>query len=111
MTRKSMLTLCAALFSVAVMVANVSVEKRSESTITQQLRKLLSHGSIAVDKNDVKARVLFRVNAEGRIEVLRVASERKDLKWFIKKKLEGKRIFVSDEAFGEEFVFNVRVTS
>ena len=111
MTRKSMLTLCAALFSVAVMVANVPVEKRSESTITEQLRKLLSHNSISVDKRDVKARVLFRVNAQGRIEILKVASERRDLKWFIKRKLEGKRIAVSDEVYGEEFVFNVRVTS
>ncbi len=110
MKKTSILTFVAALFSVALVSANTTTNN-PDSTISEQLKEILSQNAIDVDTKDATARVLFKVNNEGEIEVLRVATERKDIKWFLNRKLEGKKLSLDNSAYGEVFVVDVRVTS
>ncbi len=111
MKRTNMLTAIAVLFCATLVMANAPAEVNPKAGITEQLQKILSDNALSVDKEDATARVLFKVNAEGAIEILEIAADRKDVKWFIDRKLDGKTIAVDKDVVGEVFVVDVRVTS
>jgi hypothetical protein len=111
MRKTSILTFVAAFFFVVMVSANrVSIEN-PKTAISEQLKEILSQNSIDAEDEDTTARVLFKVNYEGEIELLRVSTSRKDIEWFLNRKLDGKKISVDDTSFGEVFVVDVRVTS
>lgn len=111
MKKASILTFVVALFSVALVSAKTTITKNPETTISEQLKEILSQNAIDVDREDATARVLFKVNDVGEIEILRVDSERKDIEWFLNRKLEGKKLSLDTSSYGEIFVVDVRVTS
>ncbi|MEM8506447.1 MAG: hypothetical protein AAF717_01405 [Bacteroidota bacterium] len=111
MKKRNMFTVLATLFCVAAVTANVALAKHPNLGIQEQLQKILSDNSLSVDKGDATARVLFKVNQQGKIELLEIVSKRKDVRWFIDRKLDGKAIEVDDINLGEVFVVNVRITS
>ena len=111
MKRTCILTIVAATFCAALVSANERNFERSKTPISKQLQEILAENSIDVAKKDVMAKVLFKVNLEGKIEILEIVSERKDVTWFLNRKLKGKRLNVDNASFGEVFVVDVRVTS
>ena len=99
MKRTSVLTVIAVLFcSVLVSAKEINFEN-PKTSISEQLQEILSENSIDVDDKDVMARVLFKINQAGKIEVLDIVSERKDVKWFLSRKLSGKKIAVDNVSF------------
>ena len=111
--RKVRLVLGAAalLFTATTFAATSEATSNPKGDIAKQIQAILADNALDVEKDDATARVLFKVNAEGKIEVVKVSSNRKDLTWFLNRKLDNKKIEVADEAIGETFVVNVRVTS
>ena len=110
MTRKNMLTMLIALFCAVVVAANVPTEKNPKVRIHEQLQELLADNTIAVDYGDAIARVVFRLNQQGRIEVQKIIAKRKDVKQFIDQKLDGRIIAVDKAAYGVVFTVDVRIT-
>lgn len=110
MKRTHIFSFAAALLSVALVSANEPTFENPTKKISKQLQYMLTDNSIDVSKEDVSARVLFKVNDEGEIDILRIHSERKDLKGFIDEKLEGQKLSVDPASFGEVYVVEVRVT-
>ena len=111
MKRKSILTVIAAIFCCTLISANEVNFKNPENSISEQLQEILSENSIAIENSDLTARILFQFDGEGKIEILQVASESSEVKWFVHKKLSGKKIAIEDMTAGEVFVVDVRVTS
>lgn len=111
MKRKRIFTVFAVLCCTILVSAKELGFENPKTSISEQLQSILSQNVIDIEKNDVMARVLFKVDSEGKIELNKVYSERKDVVWFLNRKLEGKRLAVDDEALDEVFVVNVRVTS
>ncbi len=111
MRKKNMLTVLAALFCVVWVSANSPVVKKPKVSITEQLQSILSDNYILVHHGDATARVVFKINEQGRIEVLEVITKRKDVKLFIDRRLEGRIIAVGNTARGEVFAVDVRITS
>lgn len=110
--RKVKLALYAgALLFTGIVAANETVEYYPTKSISEQLESILADNVLDVEKQDAIARVLFKLNAEGEIEILEVASERKDVEWFLNRKLDGKKIIADKTSIGEVFVVDVRVTS
>jgi len=112
--RKVRLVLCATalLFTGLAATANTNSETFNPTKkISKQIQTILSDNAIDIGKKDEMARVLFRVNEAGEIELVRVTSSRKDITTFLNRKLDHKKLEVDEEAIGEVFVVNVRVTS
>lgn len=111
MKKRSVLSAVAILCCVLLVSANEPRIVTPEKSITEQLQEILTGNAIDVDKKDATARVLFTINLEGKIEIMEINSKRKDLKWFLNRKLKGKKLKVSNDSYGEVFVVDVRVTS
>lgn len=111
MKKASILTFVAVLFCTALVSANTTSFKNPNTAISEQLKEILSQNAIDVDNEDATARVLFKVNVKGEIEILKVSSQRKDIEWFLNRKLDGKKLSLDTSSYGEVFVVNVRVTS
>lgn len=111
MKKRNLLAVLAALFCAVAVTANVPNIENPNLGIKEQLQKILSDNSISVDNGEATARVLFKVNEQGKIEILKIASKRKDVRWFIEGKLDGRIIAIDDANHGEVFVVDVRVTS
>ena len=111
MRKKNMLTVLAALFCAVLVTANTPEAKNPKVSITEQLQSILSDNHILVRHGDATARVVFKVNEQGRIEVLEVITKRKDVKLFIDRRLEGRIIAVGNAAHGKVFAVEVRITS
>ena len=106
-----MLSVVAIVFCALFTSANGPRNVIPEKSITKQLQEILLDNAIDVEQKDITARVLFKINLEGKIEIVRIHSKRKDVEWFLDRKLGGKRLKVSNDSYGEVFVVNVRVTS
>lgn len=111
MKRMNIFVLAVAVLCTTLVSANEPFALNPTKTISKQLEEILSDNSIDVEKNDALAKVLFKVNEEGKIEIVRINSERKDVKWFLNRKLKGKKLDVDNGSVGEVFVVEVRVTS
>lgn len=111
MKRTSILTVIAVLFCSALVSAKEVNFENPKTTISEQLQEILSENAIDIDNKDIMARVLFKLDQDGKIEVLEVVSERRDVKWFLSRKLKGKKISVDKVSLEEVFVVDVRVTS
>ncbi|MEO0571257.1 MAG: hypothetical protein AAF039_06085 [Bacteroidota bacterium] len=111
MKRTVILTVVAVFFCSALVSAKDLDFANPKTSISEQLREILSQNSINIENKDVLARVLFKLDQEGKIEVLGVASERRDVEWSISRKLKGKKLEVDQTSYGEVFVVTVRVTS
>lgn len=111
MKKRSVLSAVAILCCVLLVSANEPRIVTPEKSITEQLEEILSGNAIDADKKDALARVLFTINSEGKIEIMKISSKRKDLRWFLNRKLKGKKLEVSNDTYGEVFVVNVRFTS
>lgn len=110
MKKTHFFSLTAALFSVVLVSANEPVFENPTKEISKKLGQMLSNNYIDATFDDITARVLFKLNEEGEIQLLRVYSKRKDLKGFIDKKLEGKKLTVDPVSYDEVYVVEVRVT-
>ena len=110
MKRTRIITAIAALCCAATISASEPTFENPTKKISNQLQKMLSKNNIDVTESDVSARVLFKVDESGEIKLLRVSSERKDLKGLIDKKLEGKKLSVDPTSIDEVYVVEVRVT-
>ena len=111
MKKRSVLSAVAILCCALLVSANEPRIVTPEKSISEQLKKILSGTAMDADKKDAIARVLFTITLEGKIEIMKISSKRKDLKWFLNRKLKGKKLDVSNDTYGEVFVVNVRVTS
>lgn len=103
--------MAAAVFCTVLVSANEPSEFGPTKTITEQLEEILSDNAIDVEKKDATAKVLFKINEEGKIEIVKIKSERKDVKWFLARKLKGKKLAVDNSSYGEVFVIDVRLIS
>ena len=111
MKKRHILTGLATLFCGALLFANSPEDVGPKKSITQQLTEILSDNAIDASKKDVMATVLFKINEAGKIEVVEIDTERKDVAWFINRKLKGQRLDIDATSHGEIFVVAVRVTS
>jgi len=111
MKKTAILTGIATLFCGSLIIANEPMEWEPKKSITQQLQEILSDNSIDAAKRDVMAKVLFKINEAGEIEIVKIHSDRKDVAWFLNRKLEGRTLDIENSSFGEVFVVDVRVTS
>ena len=111
MKKRNVFTVLAALFCAVVVVANTPTVKKPKVGITEQLQEMLADNYITVRHGDATARVVFKVNEQGRIEVLDISSKRKDVKLFIDRRLDGRIIAAGKTAFGKVFTVDVRITS
>ncbi|NKI32935.1 hypothetical protein [Croceivirga thetidis] len=110
MKKTKIYSLAAALFAFALVSANEPVFENPTKKISKQLEGLLSKNDIDVSDNDVTARVLFKLNESGEIELIRIQSEREDLKGLIGDKLAGEKLSVDPVSYDEVYVVEVRVT-
>ena len=108
MNKKRFFTVLVAVFCISLVAAKPNVDNPTKS-ISKQIKSMLASNFIEVDAKDLTARVLFKVNESGEIQLLRVASERKDVKQFIDKKLEGEKLEVSTNQLEKVYVLDVRV--
>ena len=111
MRKKNMFAVLAALLCAVVVSANEPIVKKPEVGITEQLQEMLADNYISVSHGDVTAQVVFKVNEQGRIQVLDVTSKRKDVKLFIDRRLDGRIIAAGSNALGKVFTVDVRITS
>ncbi len=110
MKKTKIFSLAVALFAVALVSAKEPLFENPTKKISKQLEWLLSDNGIDVTHSDVTARVLFKLNENGEIELIRVQSEREDLKGVIDKKLQGEKLSVDPVSYDEVYVVEVRVT-
>lgn len=79
--------------------------------LSLQIQEILDENSIYVRNKDLTAKVLFTVTDDKRIIVLEIKSDYMDVKGFLKRSLNKKRVKVSDLAVGEQYIVDVRITS
>lgn len=111
MRKTAILTFLATIFCGTLIFAHVPLEAAPKKSITEQLQEILSENSIDAARKDVTAKVLFKIDETGKIEIVQIDSERKDVKWFLNRKLKGKSLDIDASSYGEIFVVEVRVTS
>ncbi|MEM9362808.1 MAG: hypothetical protein AAGA43_09240 [Bacteroidota bacterium] len=86
-------------------------KKVETKTLSEQIHEILAANSIYVKNKDLTARVLFTLNEDSRIMVLAVKSDYWDVKGFLNRRLDKKKVNISDFEVGKQYVVDVRLTS
>ncbi|WP_350290769.1 hypothetical protein [uncultured Croceitalea sp.] len=89
--------------------ASIPEHEKSTKNLSSQIKELLQDNAIDTEKEDVTAAIWFMLNEDNKIVVLDVDSDRPDLKWFVKRKLKGKRLIANENERGKKFVVNIIV--
>ncbi|GMN09474.1 hypothetical protein MTsPCn9_00700 [Croceitalea sp. MTPC9] len=89
--------------------ANTPEPKKLNKNLSAQIQELLQDNAIDTEEENITAAVWFMLNEESEIVVLDIDSDRLDLKWFVKRKLKGKKLASTTEQRGKQFVVNVLV--
>ena len=103
--------------AIAVMLVSSSVwattpKKTSEvRTLTEQIQEILAENSIYVKNEDLTARVLFTLNEDQRIVILAIKTDYWDVKGFLNRRLDKKKVNLADFEVGKQYVVDVRLTS
>lgn len=95
-------------FSGTISASTPEYEK-STKDLSIQIKELLKDNVIDTEKGDVTAAVWFMLNEDNKIVVLDIDSDRPDLKWFVKRKLKGKRLIANENERGKKFVVTIIV--
>ena len=112
MKKLKLLSTVIALLCYGVAIANVTENKNLPVNLSEQIHQLLQGNSFDVEGKDITARVLFRIDDDSRIELVKIDSKRVDLKWFLKRNLNGRKVVLTDiEKNSDAFVVDIRVRS
>ena len=109
---KLSLTIAMAIMLVSGSVWATPPEENSEvKTLSEQIQEILSDNSIYVKKEDLTARVLFTLTEDKRIVILAIKTEYWDVRGFLNRRLDKKKVDITHFEVGEQFVVDVRLTS
>ncbi len=100
----------ALLFTGSILASSTETGTK-DGNLSYQIQEMLIENSIYVRNSDLTAKVLFKVTEDKRIIVLEIESDHSDVKGFLKKSLNKKRVKVGNFAVGEQYIVDVRFTS
>ncbi|WP_299211031.1 hypothetical protein [uncultured Aquimarina sp.] len=102
--------LLAAVFAISSIASASTKSTEPETSFTEEVKELLKKPSFKID-NEIKAKVVFTLNAEGEIVVLSVDSESEIVKSFIKNRLNYQKIETKLETGIKFYTIPVRVVA
>ncbi len=82
---------------------------KKEKTLTKQIHALLADNSIYTKNQDLTATVLFTLNEEQKIDVLAVQSDFVEVKRFLTKSLNNKKVAIANYKEGRQFTVDIRI--
>ncbi|TAI49402.1 hypothetical protein [Flagellimonas allohymeniacidonis] len=82
---------------------------KKDKTLTRQIHELLADNSICAKNQDLTATVLFTLNEEQRIEVLVVQTDFVEVKRFLTRSLNNKKVVIPDFKEGRQFTVDIRI--
>lgn len=107
MRRQSIASILAATLVSATALANPP--KRVDH-LSKEIHNLLKYNSIYIKNNDLTAKVWFTLTEEQKINVLYIQSNNMEVKRFLVRSLDRKKVSVPDAEIGKEYTVNVRIT-
>ncbi|MAU25943.1 MAG: hypothetical protein CMH48_10495 [Muricauda sp.] len=111
MKKLKLLSAAIALVFYGVAIANVTAADHPPQNLSGQIHQLLQGSTFDVEKGAITARVLFKVDGDNRIELVEVDSKRSDLKWFLKRNLNGRKVILTaTEKKSDAFVIDIKIT-
>ncbi|WP_422860487.1 hypothetical protein ACOKFD_06455 [Flagellimonas sp. S174] len=109
---KLSLTIASAIMLVSSSVWSIAPKEKVEvKTLSEQIHQILAQNSIYVKNKDLTARVLFTLNEDKRIVILAIKTDYWDVKGFLNRRLDKKKMDIAHFEVGEQFVVDVRLTS
>jgi len=111
MKKISLVLVAAMLLSAGSIFANDKKDKSPEDTISSQITKMLNNNSLSESEIDTSAQVRFTVNKRGEIVVLSVDTANETLEYFVKNRLNYKKLKSENVEEGKLFTVSVRIAS
>nr|WP_298999548.1 hypothetical protein [uncultured Allomuricauda sp.] len=109
---KLILAIATAIMLVSSSISAASSKKNPEvNTLSGQIQEILAKNSIYVKNKDLTARVLFALNENKRIVILAIKSDYWDVKEFLNRRLDKKKLDITNFEVGKQYVVDVRLTS
>lgn len=110
--RKFSLTLVAAmLFSTGSLLANNMDKVGPAKSLSIQISEMLKKNNFNQDDFEKTAQVRFTLNEDGEIVILSVDTDCKDLEYFVKNRLNYKKVVVDNVQEGKIYTIPVRIES
>nr|WP_299346683.1 hypothetical protein [Allomuricauda sp.] len=106
MRRLSIASILAATLVSAAAIANPP----KVDNLSKEIHELLSYNSIYTKNTDLTAKVWFTLTEEHEINVLYIQSNHMDVKRFLIRSLDQKKVSAPNAEIGKEYTVNVRIT-
>ncbi len=90
--------------------ANPPKKKTEVKPLSEQIHEILAENSIYVKNKDLTARVLFTLDEKKRILVLAIKSDYWDVRGFLNRRLDKKKVNITNFEVGKQYVVDVRLT-
>ena len=111
MRKLSLVFVAAMLLATGNILANDSVKEDPTKTLSTQIGELLDNNSQTFDEVSLTAQVRFTLNGQGEIVVLSVESEDESLAYFVKTRLNYKKVEVAEAEEGKTFTIPIKIAS
>ncbi len=110
MRKLSLVLVAAMLLSAGSAFAGSFEKPKPSKNLSAQIAEILEASQIKVKDADLTARVLFTLNEENEIIVLKVDSDDPRLEQIIKSKLNYKKVDLKEKQSEKKYVIPVRIT-
>ena len=111
MRKLSLVFVAAMLLATGNILANDSVKEDPTKTLSTQIGELLDNNSLTFEEVSLTAQVRFTLNNQGEIVVLSVESENERLAYFVKTRLNYKKVEVAGVKEGKVFTVPIKIAS
>ena len=111
MRKLSLVFVAAMLLATGNILANDSVKEDPTKTLSTQIGELLEGNSLTFDEVSLTAQVRFTLNDQGKIVVLSVDTENESLAFFVKARLNHKKMEAPKSFSGQSFSIPIKITS
>ena len=99
------------LLSLSNLKASETIKPKPAKSLSYQIKDLIGHDAIQVINQDLKGKILFTLNKDREIVVLSIEADTKQMEYFLKSRLNYKKVDVSNWKEGKKYVVPILVTS
>jgi hypothetical protein len=99
------------LLSLSNLRAGETAKPKPAKSLSYQIKDLIGKDAIKVGDQDLKGKILFTLNKDREIVVLSVEADTKQMEYFLKSRLNYKKVDVGNWKEGKKYLVPVLVTS